>query len=165
MLRLTLPVLALAGSAALADDYARPLGVTPPAEDLGHVFFAVCHPTIPPLLEDRIVLAETAFGWDAVDLGTDMAFQTADEAVTVTLDGNVLEAVCEMTISKEVGGDGAALYEDLEAHLSEDVDGDLPEADYTDGGLTWSWERDVPMSLSYTETDEHFLITLTAGGF
>ncbi len=163
MLRPALLALTLLGSAASADSYAAPLGITPAAEDLGHVFFSVCHPTRPGMLEDRIALAETAFGWEPADLGTDMAFQTPDGAVTVTLDGNILGETCEMTIAKDVGGDGAALYDDLEAHLAEDRDGDLPEAEYTDGGLIWSWEGDVPFALSYTETEDAFVISLKAG--
>ncbi len=155
---LTLPALLIAGSAALADGYARPLGVTPPAEDLGHVFFTVCHPTKPALLEDRIIYAERSFGWTAVDLGTDLAFQTPDGAVTVTLDGNPIEATCEMKISSDVGGDGSDLYLDLEAHLAEDTD-TLPEADYTDGGVIWTWDV---YTLTYTEDADGFTITLNA---
>jgi hypothetical protein len=151
-------MLALIGSGAVADPYARPLGVTPAAEELGHVFFSVCQPTRPVLLEDVIVYAEQSFGWVQADLGTDFGFQTPDGAVTVTLDGNPIEATCEMKISSEVGGDGADLYEDLEAHLALDTD-TLPEADYTDGGVVWAWDS---YTLTYTEDADGFTISLDA---
>lgn len=158
MLRFALPLLVATGGAALADSYAAPLGVTPAAGDLGHVFFSVCHPTQPALLEDRVALAETAFGWVAVDLGTDMAFQTPDGAITVTLDGNPLAATCEMKIAPEVGGDGADLYDDLQAHLAAETD-TTPEADYTDGGVVWAWDS---YTLTYTEDADGFTIALDA---
>ncbi len=158
MLRMSFPLLALVGSVAVADPYARPLGITPAADELGHVFFTVCQPTRPALLEDVIVYAEQSFGWVPADLGTDFAFQTPDGAVTVTLDGNPIEATCEMKISSEVGGDGADLYEDLEAHLALDAD-TLPEADYTDGGVVWAWDS---YTLTYTEDADGFTITLDA---
>lgn len=135
------------------------LGSTPAPDVLGHVFFSVCHPTKPALLEDRIALAETAFGWEPFDAGTDAAFRTPDGAITVTLDGNPIEATCEMTIPTAIGGDGADLYTDLETHLSLDTDGALPEATFTDGGLTWRWDS---YALTYTEGADAFVITLEA---
>ena len=111
------------------------------------------------LLEDRIVLAETAFGWAAYDAGTDAAYRTADGAVTVTLDGNPLAATCQMTIASAVGGDGAALYDDLVTHLTDDTDGTEPPADYTDGGVVWQWDS---YQLTYTEGADAFTITLEA---
>lgn len=158
-------LLALAAAPLWAGPYARPLGITPPAEDLGHVFYAVCHPTKPGLLEDRIALAESAFGWVAVDLGTDAAFETPDKAITVSLDGNVLKASCTMTIAPEAGGDGAALLSDLEAHLAEDLGDKTAEQTETENGTRWAWEGSSPYVLTFSKTDEAYVIALEAGGF
>ena len=156
---LTLAVCLTATPLLAHDGPAIPFGATPSADVLGHVFFAVCHPTRPALLEDRIALAETAFGWEAYDAGTDVAYRTPDGAITVTLDGNPISATCQMTIDTAVGGDGAALYDDLVAHLSEDTDDAPPPAEAIDGGLIWTWDS---YSLSYTESAEAFTLTLEA---
>lgn len=163
-----LPAAALASAILLAppvmaDSYASPPGTTPEAAAIGHIFFSVCHPTAPALLEDRIALAETTFGWQPVDLGTDHAFQTPDGAITVTLDGNPLAATCAMTVPTEIGEDGFAIYEGLEAHLSDDLNGDLPEGQFNDaGGVTWEWEADNSFTLSYIETPQGLTLTLEA---
>ncbi|WP_281984553.1 hypothetical protein [Thalassorhabdomicrobium marinisediminis] len=162
-MRFALPLLFVLATPVLADSYAKPLGATPEAGELGHVYFSVCHPTRPGRMEKGIVMARDAFGWEPMESEADFAFATPDGAVSVTLDATLFDATCEMKISKDVGGDGAALYEDLEAHLSDDTDGALPPAEYTDGGLIWSWERSAPYRLSYVETETEFLITLAVG--
>ena len=154
----------LVANPASGDPLALPPGQTPAADQLGHVFLSVCAPTVPALMEERIELAETAFGWQPADLGTNAAYQTPDGAITVTLDGNAQKATCEMTIPATIGGDGAALYEDLEAHLIDAVGGEEPEATFVDGGLVWIWQGDVPFGLNFTEMEGAFTLTLTAGG-
>lgn len=156
-------ILSLLATPTLADPYASPPGTTPEAAAIGHIFFTVCHPTSPALLEDRIQLAQTALGWQPADLGTDHAYQTPDGAITVTLDSNPTRATCAMTVPSNIGEDGFAIYEGLEAHLSEDTGGDFPEGQFNDaGGVTWVWDSGNSFTLSYIEIPNGFTISLEA---
>ena len=67
-----------------------------------------------------------------------------------------------MTIAAGVGGDGADLYDSVVSHLVT-LRGAEPDAEYTDGGVVWTWqERSFHYTYSYTEADGAFTLSLLA---
>mgnify|MGYP000383267827 CR=1 FL=1 len=150
---------------AFADSQLIPPGVevvlTP--TQIGHVFDSVCAPTVPALADTKIILAKDAFGWEAIDLGTDFGFIDPTGAITVSLDGNALATSCEMSVTADLAGDGAELYDSLETHLSERRDGDLPEAEYIDGGVIWRWDTSTASyEYEFIEVEGAFMMVLRA---
>jgi len=132
------------------------------AAQAAHAFDAGCVGSVPSLMPDRAEIFATAFHFKPFDAGTDAAYRSSFGGVTVTLDGNPLAATCEMTLAPEIGGDGADLYDTVVNHLIEKI-GSEPEADYTDGGVIWSWQgSNASYTYSYTETADGFVLSLKA---
>lgn len=130
--------------------------------DMGHIFAESCFVDAPGGLVrnaaamGRVFSLEDAYarGDAAVDL-TDLS-----ETLRLTVEGGGRAATCTMTVDAEAAGDGADLYESVEAHLVEWV-GEAPEADYVDGGLTWAWSADATdFALTFTEGTEAFVLAL-----
>ena len=162
MIRAALLSIILTGAAA-ADTQAIRRGTAPDADQIGHVFVTGCAPGLPALMEKKAALFETAFGWSPVDAGTDAAFAPDGRDLIVTFDANYEGAICEMTIPRDISGDCAAVYDGLDAHLTEKFDA-LPAADAIDGGLKWEWDRSgtptVTYIIEFIETNEgHTLST------
>lgn len=147
---------------AFADTQAISPGATMTAAQAAHAFDAGCVGSVPALLEKQAALFKDAFFFGPADLGTDAGYASADGAISITVDGNPIAAVCEMTIASEIGGDGADLYDGIVNHLVARL-GEEPAADYTDGGVIWSWEgTNASFSYSYTEADGSFILTFEA---
>lgn len=152
-------VLALGTPPVMAHDGpAIPLGSTPQADVLGHVFFALCPPRQPALMGDSFGAAKAAFGWVEAETEADVAAQTPDGAILATLSGTALSATCTLTIPASIGEDGGDLYVDVEAHLAAEV-APLPKAEFTDGGIVWAWDS---YRLTFIETVDGFTLTLEA---
>lgn len=153
---------------AAADQQAIPMNSAPTAAQLGHVFVSTCAPTLPPLMETQFELFDTAFGWEARATDADLAFSPANSELTASFDSNWEGATCTLTIPTSISGDGADLYEGLEAHLAAEID-NLPSAEFVDGGLFWTWARegsvDVTYTVTFTETSEGHTLSTEAKQF
>ncbi len=152
----------LIAAPAFADSQAIPKGATLTAAQAGHAYAAACHTGQPALMKSKVSLWEDAFGFvPATDADHEIAFASADGGIAVVADYGALKAMCKMTVSSEIAGDGADLYDSLEAHFAERWWRDSPVvADYTDGGLVWTYTRqDVAHSITYVETDAGFIVT------
>ena len=164
-MRKTTLALALLAGPALADGPLIPDGVTPPAEHLGHVFMTLCAPNLSPLMESDFESFDDLFNFTPREGDTDYAIGSPDDLVQVTFDSSWRGAVCEMTVAAEHSGDGAAIYDDLIANLEEKVDA-LPEAEFVDGGLVWSWARegavDVTFTVEFIENDAGHILRTTS---
>ncbi|MEM7438473.1 MAG: hypothetical protein AAF393_02665 [Pseudomonadota bacterium] len=152
-----------------ADQQAIPLGATPSAAQIGHIFVNTCEPALPPLMEKKFALYETAFGWSAAQAGTDAAFAPAQGGVLVTFDANWEGATCELSVPAAISGDGAAIYDGLIAHLEAEIDA-LPSPNAIDGGLKWEWKRagtaiDVTYTVEFIETSEGHILRTQAKQF
>lgn len=152
----------LAGSSAFADQQAIPPGTTPTADQLGHVFAEACFASQPGLIERRAEILETAFSFiKSTTTDLDAEWIAPDGALRLSVDGNPINTECTMHIPGEIGGDGAALYEGLEAHLPEGAQAVTAEA--VEGGLTWSWAgNDVSYRIDYIESDGDFSLLYKA---
>jgi hypothetical protein len=151
--------------AGIADTQAVADGSLINPTQIGHIFDAACIASVPTLMERSAAIVVDAFGFEPIDLGTDAGWISPNGAITITVDGNPIEAQCAMSASADLVGDGAELYESLEAHLTEHLDGALPDAEYVDGGLVWSWTgTNASFSLTYLEFDDAFSIILTSEG-
>lgn len=147
---------------AFADQQAIPLGTTPAADQLGHVFAAACFASQPGLIERRAEILETAFSFTkSTTTDLDAEWVAPDGALRVSVDGNPIGTECVMHIPGEIGGDGAALYEGLDVHLPEGAKAVTAEA--IEGGLTWSWAgNDVSYRIDYIESDGDFSLLYKA---
>ena len=153
---------ALMPAVAVADTQAIAPGGQITATQVGHIFDAVCFADTPIGMDKRVTLAESAFFFAPTDLDTDFGYLSADEAISVTLDGDALEKTCQVAVSTDIAGDGADLYDSVAAHLADHLDGTLPAADYTDSGVVWQWDQtDASFTLEYTENGDLFLLKLT----
>ena len=160
---LPLCVLLSWGSAAHADPRSIGTGATLTPFDIGHIFAESCFEADPARLENnarvmgRVLSLNTkADGRDGPVIMTDLS-----DVLVLTARGRRSSASCIMEIQADAVGDGADLYESVEDHLDDWRDGDLPEADYVDGGLTWAWdERNTTFTLTYTEVPDTFTLAL-----
>lgn len=153
---------------ALADSPLIPNGTEPPAEHLGHVFMTFCAPQLAPMMERDFELFQNLFSFTPRDGDTDRTIGSVEDNIRVTLDTGWQGAVCEMTITPALAGDGFAIYEDLMAHL-EQVE-NLPAPEAIDGGLSWSWNRpgdtrNITFTIDFIETAEGHTLRTTASQF
>ena len=130
--------------------------------DMAHIFAETCFADSPESVVrnaaamGRVLSLEDAYteSDSPVDL-TDLS-----ETLRLTADGDRDEATCTMVIDAQAAGDGADLYDGIEAHLIEWL-GDTPEADAVDGGLAWRWQDDrAAFALIFTEGEDAFTLAL-----
>ena len=156
---------AFTATSGIADTQAITAGAVITPEQSAHIFDAACTGTAPSTMADTASILVDMFGFETIDLGTDAGWISPNGGITLTVDGDATAATCTMSIVADISGDGSELYESLEAHLSDHLDGSLPEADYIDGGVVWRWDgSDTAYVLEFYEVEGAFGITLTAKG-
>ena len=145
----------------MADSQAIPNGTELTAAQAGHAFGNACKTGQPTLLKKTVPLWVTAFDFvPATGADYDAAFASPSGAIEVTVDFGVLDASCTMHVAGGLGGDGADLYDSLEAHIAEWWRDSEPTVDAIDGGLSWLWNRsDVDHKVTYVKTDKGFTVT------
>lgn len=154
---LLLAILPLAGP-ALADSQSIPPGTLLTPTQIGHAFAAACLGARPAQMQDHAAIVESAFYFE--DLGDGQWISPVGD-IFVWVTGNPIEASCAISMHPDIVGDGAELYDSLLAHLSEHLDGELPEAEALDSGIIWQFnERDTAYTLDFT-MGEAVSITLT----
>lgn len=147
---------------AFADTQPIAPGTALTAAQAAHAFDAGCLGTVPALIQGKAAIFQTAFFFGPTEGDADASYASSDGEIAVAIDGSPISTTCTMTISAEVGGDGADLYDSVVSHLVAQL-GAEPEADYTDGGVVWSWqERSFHYTYSYTEADGTFTLELLA---
>ena len=160
-----LALLALLGAPAalLADTQSIRKGAELTSAQIGHAFAHGCLGSVPARMAARAEVFETAFGFKQAYPGIDVGYSDPNGTISVTLDGNVLEMTCRMSISGGIAGDGADLYESLEAHLTDHLDGKVPDADYVNGGVSWTRATiNAGYRLEFIEVKGAFVLALTA---
>ena len=149
-------------SPVFADDQSIDPGTPLTAAQAAHAFDAGCMGTVPALIQGQAAIFQNAFFFGPTETDADASYASSDGAINVTIDGSPVSTTCTMTISAEIGGDGADLYDSIVNHFVE-TQGEEPAADYTDGGVVWSWqERSFSYTYTYTEANGAFILTLLA---
>jgi len=120
---------------AFADTQPIAPGTALTAAQAAHAFDAGCLGTVPALIQGKAAIFQTAFFFGPTEGDADASYASSDGEIAVAIDGSPISTTCTMTISAEVGGDGADLYDSVVSHLVAQL-GAEPEADYTDGGFT-----------------------------
>lgn len=163
MIRTLILCTCLTGTTAFADTQAIRDGTDPATDQIGHVFMHFCEAGNLALMNGKFETAIEAFRWEPLDMGTDLAAISPMGAITVSLDGNPFGQTCTMAMHPDVAGDGSEIYDSLEAHLADRLDGDLPPGEAIDGGLRWSFEKSrTPFTLDFY-MGEGVSITLSGG--
>lgn len=144
---------------ASADPQAIAPGASLTPGQVGHIFDAACAPTAPARLEGQAKdMLEKAFFFATTKEG----WASADGQIAVSVSGNPLKATCTLAAPASLIDDGYVLYQSVEAHLAARID-PLPEAEFTDGGLVWSWEASQSAySVTYLETEGGFRLELAS---
>ena len=162
LLRNLVTGLFVVASPVFADNQPIDPGNPPTAALAAHAFDAGCMGTVPALIQGQAAIFQNAFFFGPSETDADASYTSSDGAITVAINGSPVSTTCVMTINADVGGDGADLYDGVVVHLVERL-GAEPEADYTDGGVVWTWqERSFSYILSYTEVDGAFSLALLA---
>jgi len=161
----TIMALLLTSLPAFGDTQAIPKGATLSPAQIGHAYGAACYTSQPALMKAKLALWEEAFWFTSADAGDhDFAYDSEDGKLKVVADSGALKAFCELSVAQDAGGDGAELYESLEAHLADRWWRDSPvDSSAIDGGLVWNWTRqDVTHSVTFVEGPDGFTITHVA---
>lgn len=156
----------LSGGAALADSQAIPKGTELSAAQAGHAFGNACRTGQPGRMEKAALLWETAFDFTPVtgaEAEAEFHFVSPEGVSTVTATSGLLKAECTMQIAAGAYGDGSALYESVEAHVSEWWRDSEVATQAIDGGIHWRWQRsDVTHDVLFLEQDGAFTLRHTA---